>query len=240
MANEMSITQDFRQLILNLPTNMVTINLVFKMLKGQYTFCQNTNYNELSFNPLSEDLHPSETFMRIVREMQIQLNAYYLDATMSQTLSSNFGINSYQPKLTVIEQENPQDEEPNRQIQSLCPSNWSNYLHVEDDIDNDSTNKTEPPTDQLTMPTGTRVPQDVWADTKTVVILPQSDPQALTIQKQKGTSKSNTTEAMPIVVIGNANQIWEQIPSPSKTRPPYSTWTLVGPQKQKQKDAEQN
>ena len=63
------------------------------------------------------------------------------------------------------------------------------------------------------MPTGTRVPQDVWADAKTVVRLSQSDPQALTIQKQKGTHKSNTTEAMPIVVLGNANQIWEQIPS---------------------------
>ena len=159
---------------------------------------------------------------------------------MCQTLSSNFGMNSYWPKLTVIEQENSQDKEPNRQIQSPCPSNWSNYLHVEDDIDNENTNKTEPPTDQTTTPTGTRVPQDVWADAKTAVRLPQSDPQALTIQKQKGTSKSNTTEAMPIVVLGNANQIWEQIPSPSKTRPPHSTWTVVGPKKQKQKDVEQN
>ena len=70
------------------------------------------------FNPWSEDHHPTETFMRIVREMQIQPNAYYLEATKHQTLSSNFGMNSYQPKLTVIEQENSQDEEPNGQIQS--------------------------------------------------------------------------------------------------------------------------
>ena len=235
MANEMSITQDFRQLTLNLPTDMVTINLEVKMLKGQYMFSQNNNYNEMSFNPWSEDLQPSETFMRIVREMQIQPNAYYLEATMCQTLGNNFGINSYQPKLTVIEQENPQDEEPNRQIQSPCPSNWSDYLHVEDDTDNESTNKTEPLTDQLTTSTGTREPQNTCADAKTVVTLPQSVP-----QKQKSTSKSNTTEAMPIVVVGNANQIWEQTPSPSKTRPPYSTWTLVGPHIQKQDDVEQN
>ena len=49
----------------------------------------------MSFNPWSEDLQPSETFMKIVREMQIQLNAYYLEATMRQTLSNNFDINSY-------------------------------------------------------------------------------------------------------------------------------------------------
>ena len=77
--------------------------------------------------------------------------------------------------------------------------------------------------------------QNTHADAKTVVTLPQSDP-----QKQKCTGKSNTTEAMPIAVFANANQIWEQIPSPSKTRPPYLTWTLVGPHKQKQDDAEQN
>ena len=34
------------------------------------------------------------------------------------------------------------------------------------------------------------------------------------IQKQKGKSKHNLTEAMPIVVVDNANQLWEQIPSP--------------------------
>ena len=183
MANEMSITQDFRQLTLNFPTHTVTINLEVKMLKGQHTYFQNNNYNEMSFNPWSEDLQPSETFMRIVREMQIQPNAYYIEATMHQTLGNNFGINSYQPKLTVIEQENPQDEEPNRQIQSLCPSNWSDYLHVEDDTDNKSTDKTEPLTDQLTTSTGTRVPQDTDTDAKTVVRLSQSVPQALTVQK---------------------------------------------------------
>ena len=118
---------------------------------------------------------------------------------MHQTLGNNFGINSYQPKLTVIEQKDPQDKEPNMQIQSLCPSDWSNYLHVEDDIDNENTDKTEPPTDQLTMS------QDTCTDAKTVVRLPQ----ALVIQKQ-GTSKNNTTEPMTIVVVGNTNQIWDQ------------------------------
>ena len=219
---------------------MVTINLEVKMLKGQYAYSQNNNYNEMSFNPWSEDLQPSETFMRIVREMQIQPNAYYPEAIMCLTLGNNYGINSYQPKLTVIEQEDPHDKEPNRQIQSLCPSNWSDYLHVQDDIDNESMDKTEPLTDQLTMSTGTRVPQDMHADAKIVVRLPQSVPQALTIQKQESKSKSNTTETMPIVAVGNTNQLWEQMPSPFKTRPPYSTWTLVGPQIQKQDDAEKN
>ena len=85
MANEMSITQDFRTMTLNLPTNTVTINLVVKMLKGQYTFCQNNNHNEMSFNPWSEDLHPTETFMRIVRETQIEPNRYYLETIMNQS-----------------------------------------------------------------------------------------------------------------------------------------------------------
>ena len=60
MTNEMSITQDFRTMTLNLPTDTVTINLVVKMLKGQYTFCQSNNHNELSFNPWSDDLHVAD------------------------------------------------------------------------------------------------------------------------------------------------------------------------------------
>ena len=32
---------------------------------------------------------------------------------------------------------------------------------------------------------------------------------------------------MPLVVVGNATQLWEQMPSPPKTRPPYMTWALV-------------
>ena len=89
MANEMSITQDFRSMTLNLPTDMVTINLVVKMLKGQYTFCQNNNYNEISFNPWSEDHHPTESFMKIVRETQIEPNRYYLETVMGQSLYDN-------------------------------------------------------------------------------------------------------------------------------------------------------
>ena len=72
--------------------------------------------------------------------------------------------------------------------------------------------------------------------------LPQSVPQTLTIQKQKqkGKGKHNMTGAMPIVVVGNATQLWEQMPSPPKTRPPYMTWALVKPQRQIQDDMEQN
>ena len=107
------------------------------------------------------------------------------------------------------------------------------YLHVEGDTDNESTGQAEPPTDPNQPPTstGTQVPQDLHTDANAKVRLPQSVPQALNIQKQKqkGKGKHNMTEAMPIVVVGNATQLWEQIPSPPKTRPPYATWALVKP-----------
>ena len=45
---------------------------------------------------------------------------------------------------------------------------------------------------------------------------------------------------MPIVVVGNATQLWNQMPSPPKARPPYTTWVLVKPQRQIQDDADQN
>ena len=35
----------------------------------------NNNYTDLSFNPWSDDHEPSEMFMRIVREMQIEPNS---------------------------------------------------------------------------------------------------------------------------------------------------------------------
>ena len=65
MANELNITWDFRTMTLNLPTDTVAINLVVKMLKGQYRFCQNNNYSEMSYNPWSEDNHPTKSFMKI-------------------------------------------------------------------------------------------------------------------------------------------------------------------------------
>ena len=185
MAKELSITQDFRMLTLTLPGNMVTISIEVKSLKGQYTYSQNNNYTDLSFNPWSEDLQPSETFLRIVREMQIEPNLYYLETIMNQTLCNNFAANSHRPKVTVVEQKMPQDDDTNRQIQSPCPSNWSDYLHVADNTDDKSMDQTEQPPDQPTTSTGTRVPQDTCADAKTIARLPQTVPQALTIQKQK-------------------------------------------------------
>ena len=56
--------------------------------------------------------------------------------------------------------------------------------------------------------------------------------------KGKGKGKHNNTEAMPIVVDGNATQHWEQIPSPPKTIPPYVTWAMVKPHRQVQDDME--
>ena len=130
------------------------------MLKGQYTYAQNNYYNETSFRPRSEDLQPSETFMRIVRETQIEPNRYYLETIMNQSLYDNFATNSHRPKITVVEQQAPLEDDNNRQTQSPCPSNWSDYLHMADDTDDKNTEQTEQPTDQPTTSTGTRVPQD--------------------------------------------------------------------------------
>ena len=162
----MSITQNFRQLTLTLPADMVTVNLDVKTLKGQYTYSLNNNYTNLSFNLWSEDHEPSETFMRIVREMQIEPNLYYLETVMNQSLVINFTLNCNRPKVTTVEQKAPQEDEPNRQNQSPCPSNWSDYLHIEDDMDDENSNQAEPLTDnsQPSTSTGTCVPEDLNTD----------------------------------------------------------------------------
>ena len=92
----------------------------------------------------------------------------------------------------------------------------------------------------LLLPTGTCIPQDLHTDANAILRLPQSVPKALTIQKGKSKGKCNISEAMPIVVVDNATQLWDQMPSPPKARPPYVTWALVKPQRQIQDDTEQN
>ena len=81
--------------------------------------------------------------------------------------------------------------DPNRQ--SPCPSYWSDYLHVEDDTDNESPDQTEPLTEadpnQPTTSRGTCIPQDLHADSNAILRLPQSVPKALTIQKGKSKGK---------------------------------------------------
>ena len=59
--------------------------------------------------------------------------------------------------MTVIEPNVPQDNETNKQRQSPFSSNWSDYLHVTDNTDNESSDQTEPLTDpnQPTTSTGT-------------------------------------------------------------------------------------
>ena len=92
----------------------------------------------MSFNPWSEDHHPTESFMKIVRETQIEPNRYYLETIMHQSLYENFAVNSYTPKVTVIKQQTPQEgNDENRQTQSPCLSNWSDYLHAADDSSHD-------------------------------------------------------------------------------------------------------
>ena len=172
MASKMSITQNFRQLTLTLLADSVTVNVDVKMLKGQYTYSLNNNYTDLSFTLWSEDHEPSETFLKIVREMQIELNSYYLEMVTNQSLVNNFAINCNRPKVTTIEQDTPQEDETNRQ--SPCPSNWSDYLHVEDNMDNESPDQAEPLTDpnQPTTSTGTHIPQDLHNDANAILRLP--------------------------------------------------------------------
>ena len=114
MASEMSITQSFKQLTLTLLADSVTVNVDVKTLKGQYTYSLTNNYTDLSFTPWSEDNEPSETFLKIVREMQIEPNSYYLETVMNQSLVNNFAINCNRPKVATIEQDAPQEDKTNR------------------------------------------------------------------------------------------------------------------------------
>ena len=95
--------------------------------------------------------------MGIVRETQIEPNRYYLETIMNQSLYDNFAMKSYQPKVTVVKQQTPQEDndDNNRQTQSPYPSNWSDYLHIEDDTNDENMEQTEQPTDQPTTSTST-------------------------------------------------------------------------------------
>ena len=104
------------------------VDIDVKTLKGQYTYSLNNNYTDLSFTPWSEDHKPSESFQKIVREIQIKPNSYYLETTMRQSLVNNFATNCNCPKVNTVEQDTQLEAGPSRQ--SLCPSNWSDYLHV--------------------------------------------------------------------------------------------------------------
>ena len=94
---------------LTLPTNTVTVQLVVKTLKGQYGVCQNSNHRETTFNPWSEDLQLTESFMKVVRETQIKPDKYYLETLIHQTLCKNYAFNNYMPNVLVYGQLPPQD-----------------------------------------------------------------------------------------------------------------------------------
>ena len=114
---------------LNLPADTVTVQIVVKTLKGQYGVCQNNNHREMTFNPWSEDLQPTESFMRVVREMQIRPDRYYLETCMHQTLGKNYGCGNHMPNICIYGQLPPRDNnDEDLQIQSPCPSNWSDDL----------------------------------------------------------------------------------------------------------------
>ena len=208
MANELNITQEFRTITLNLPADTVTVQIVVKTLKGQYGYCQSNNHRETTFNPWSEDLQPTESFMRLVREMQIRPDRYYLEMAMHQTLGENYGYSSYMPNVWIYGQLPPRDNnDENLEIQSPCPSNWSDDLQVIDGNKDESKEQTEQPTNQIITLTGTRVPQDVLMDTSASLRLSQTMCQVLKTQKQNAKAKQ-------------------------KTRLPYANWTWKKTQKQ--------
>ena len=99
------------------------------------------------------------------------------------------------------------------EIQSPCPSNWSDDLLEIDNNKAQRNEQTNQPANQIITLTGTRVPQDVLAHASTTLRPPQTVPQALQIQEQNNKTKQN----------GKPRQ---------KTRPPYKTWTWKRPQKQ--------
>ena len=163
---------------LDLPADTVTIQVVVKTLKGQYGVCQNNNHRETMFNPWSEDLQPTESFMRVVREMQIKPDRYYLKACMCQTLSENYGHNDHAPKVWVHGPPQNGNEE-DLPIHSPCPSNWSDdFLEIGHNKDEDRKQMEQPDNHIMTL-AGTRVPQDVLAQTSTTLRQPQTVPQAL-------------------------------------------------------------
>ena len=218
MANELNITQEFRTMTLNLPADTVTVQIVVKTLKGQYGVCQNNNHREMTFNPWSEDLQPMESFMRVVREMQIRPDRYYLETCMHQTLGKNYGYGDHMPNVCIYGQLPPRDNnDEDLQIQSPCPSNWSDDLLEIDNNKAKSKEQTEQPANHIMTLAGTRVPQDVLAHASTTLRLPQTVPQALKIQEQNNKTKQN----------GKPKQ---------KTRPPYKTWTWKRPQKQDEQE----
>ena len=92
------------------------------MLKGQYNYTLNNNYADLSFTPWSEDHEPSESFQKIVREMQMKPDSFYLEMVMRQSKANNFTVNCNCLMVNTIEQVEQDTQQEERSI-SPCPSN---------------------------------------------------------------------------------------------------------------------
>ena len=150
MANELNITQEFRTMTLNLPADTVTVQIVVKTLKGQYGYCQNIIIEKQLSTHGVEDLQPTESFMRLVRERQIKPDSYYLETCMHQHLGENYGYSNYMPNVLIYGQLSPRDDnDKNLQIQSPCPSNWSDDLQVRDKNRDKSKEQTDQPANQI-------------------------------------------------------------------------------------------
>ena len=189
MANELNITQEFRMMTLNLPANTVTVQIVVKTLKGQYLYCQNNNHRETTFNPWSEDLQPTESFMRLVRETQIRPDRYYLEMTMHQTLGKIMVIviicqmygymDSYHPEIIMTKL---------YKFKVPAPP-----IRVIDNNKDESKEQTEQPTEQIVTLTGTRVPQDILMDNSATLRLLQTMTQVLKNTETKWQDQKDQT-----------------------------------------------
>ena len=69
-----------------------------------------TIIEKTTFNPWSEDLQPTESFMRLVREMQIRPDRYFLEMCMHQTLGKNNGYCNYMSNVWIYGQLAPRDD----------------------------------------------------------------------------------------------------------------------------------
>ena len=73
MASKLSITQNFRQLMLTLPADTVTVDIDIKTLKGQYTYSLNNNYMDLSFTHGVKIMNPQNLFRKLLKKHRLNL-----------------------------------------------------------------------------------------------------------------------------------------------------------------------
>ena len=111
-----------------------------------------------------------ESLRRVVREMQIRPNRYYLETCMHQTLGKSYGYGDHMPNVCIYGQLPPRDNnDEDLRIQSPCPSNWSDDLLEIDNNKAESKEQTEQTANHIMTLAGTRVSQDVLTHASTTL-----------------------------------------------------------------------